>query len=229
MNFYSYKGQEPQGLPESIRLDDGSLITSLNELTEEQLHSYGFIGPVIKPLFDAETQKLVWNGNDYDIVNLNEQELSIIKSLEEESIRKGFRITDFWQQFRRTAFYYRLRKEAITNDLVSILYSEFISLSKEYSDINQYINKFFLILDFTEQEILSLSKVLDFYHLSPVPDEEYLSTYIYDFDIDDIVDTSTRPFASWKWNGTKWQAPVSYPTDGSSYVWNESTLSWDLV
>ena len=37
-----------------------------------------------------------------------------------------------------------------------------------------------------------------------------------------------KPFASWVLNETncQWEAPVSYPTDGKHYVWNEATNSW---
>lgn len=40
-----------------------------------------------------------------------------------------------------------------------------------------------------------------------------------------------KPFPSWKLD-TKtclWKAPVTQPTDGNFYVWNEENLSWDLV
>ena len=37
------------------------------------------------------------------------------------------------------------------------------------------------------------------------------------------------PFPSWTFNSTTylWDPPVSYPTDGKLYEWNESTKSWD--
>ena len=40
---------------------------------------------------------------------------------------------------------------------------------------------------------------------------------------------SPKPFDSWTFNTTtcQWDAPVSYPTDGKLYFWNEETLSWD--
>ena len=39
---------------------------------------------------------------------------------------------------------------------------------------------------------------------------------------------SPKPFASWVLNETtcNWEAPVSYPTDGKKYNWNEDTTSW---
>jgi len=40
-----------------------------------------------------------------------------------------------------------------------------------------------------------------------------------------------KPFNSWILNETTciWESPVVYPTDGNRYIWNESTLSWDLL
>jgi len=38
-----------------------------------------------------------------------------------------------------------------------------------------------------------------------------------------------QPFPSWilDEDTCRWYAPVLYPDDGSLYIWNEETLSWD--
>ena len=40
-----------------------------------------------------------------------------------------------------------------------------------------------------------------------------------------------QPYPSWGLNNDSciWEAPTDHPTDGASYVWNESTTSWDAV
>lgn len=40
-----------------------------------------------------------------------------------------------------------------------------------------------------------------------------------------------QPYPSWTLNTStyQWDAPVSYPTDGQYYQWNEDTTSWDLI
>jgi len=40
-----------------------------------------------------------------------------------------------------------------------------------------------------------------------------------------------QPYSSWTLNNTTylWEAPVSYPTDGQKYEWNEDTQQWDLI
>jgi hypothetical protein len=51
--------------------------------------------------------------------------------------------------------------------------------------------------------------------------------YIYNETLDAFI--PLRPFRSWILNELtcSWEAPVTYPTDGKMYTWNESTLSWD--
>jgi hypothetical protein len=41
---------------------------------------------------------------------------------------------------------------------------------------------------------------------------------------------SPKPFESWLLDEytCQWKAPVSQPSDGQRYLWNEETLSWDL-
>ena len=50
---------------------------------------------------------------------------------------------------------------------------------------------------------------------------------------DHVRDAFVPPqlYNSWTLNETtcQWEAPVSYPTDGQEYVWNETNRSWDLV
>jgi hypothetical protein len=40
---------------------------------------------------------------------------------------------------------------------------------------------------------------------------------------------SPKPFASWTRQSGKWVSPNPYPTDGFTYLWNESNLSWELA
>ena len=40
-----------------------------------------------------------------------------------------------------------------------------------------------------------------------------------------------KPFESWTLNEStcNWEAPVTYPTDGNRYEWNEDDQQWDLI
>lgn len=51
--------------------------------------------------------------------------------------------------------------------------------------------------------------------------------YTYRADIDAFV--PPQPFPSWTLDANaQWQAPVSYPTDGAMYLWDEATTAWVL-
>jgi len=52
--------------------------------------------------------------------------------------------------------------------------------------------------------------------------------YSYDLARDAFI--APKPFDSWLLDEETcvWESPVPYPTDGLSYFWNESTLSWEL-
>ena len=51
----------------------------------------------------------------------------------------------------------------------------------------------------------------------------------YDADKDAFI--GIKPFNSWVLNETtcRWEAPITYPTDGKPYVWDEDTTSWKEI
>lgn len=53
--------------------------------------------------------------------------------------------------------------------------------------------------------------------------------YTYDTTRDAFIPPKT--YESWVLNETSclWEAPVSYPTDGKLYVWNENDQNWQLI
>ena len=42
---------------------------------------------------------------------------------------------------------------------------------------------------------------------------------------------SPQPFESWTLNEESclWEAPVAYPNDGNSYIWNEENFNLDII
>ena len=50
--------------------------------------------------------------------------------------------------------------------------------------------------------------------------------YIYDPILDAFI--QPKPFSTWRLNKEtcRWQAPVAYPTDGQSYIWNDENQEW---
>ena len=53
--------------------------------------------------------------------------------------------------------------------------------------------------------------------------------YTYDETRDAFI--PPKPFNSWilNENTCQWEAPVTYPTDGKKYNWNEINQNWDIV
>ena len=51
--------------------------------------------------------------------------------------------------------------------------------------------------------------------------------YTYDRERDAFI--PPKPFSSWELNEDTclWEAPVAYPDDGETYIWNEENLSWN--
>jgi hypothetical protein len=52
--------------------------------------------------------------------------------------------------------------------------------------------------------------------------------YTYDAERDAFI--PPKPFDSWVLDEEtcQWEAPVPYPTDGFTYIWNESETDWEL-
>ena len=53
--------------------------------------------------------------------------------------------------------------------------------------------------------------------------------FIYDEERDAFI--PPKPFSKWVLNEDTciWEAPVSYPADGFTYVWNDNKGEWELV
>ena len=53
--------------------------------------------------------------------------------------------------------------------------------------------------------------------------------YIYDYEIDGFI--TPKPYPSWVLDTSTgyWNPPVPYPTEGKTYIWNETTQSWDVI
>lgn len=75
-------------------------------------------------------------------------------------------------------------------------------------------------------------------HINTLPDaSNWIQTFSeksgfaaigYTYDSTNNVFYGKAPFESWVLNKETWlwEAPISYPTDGKEYSWNEATISW---
>lgn len=68
MTLYTKSGSYPSSLPHRIRLSSGFTRTDPSQFTEEDIADAGYIPAPLQPEYDSETQRLDWNGSDWDIV-----------------------------------------------------------------------------------------------------------------------------------------------------------------
>lgn len=232
--LYSYKGQEPTSLPFRVRLDDGSTRTSLNELSPEELEVLGFVGPIVKPEFNGDTQRIEWVDGEYQVVQLTDDELNENKLKKLQEKKDNINYFQFWNSLVRTEVYKKLRILSSQSLEANTICTELISLfndakigQADQSSIQTCLNILFMNFQFNEEEVEEVWSImtqnnLDAYYT--IPDEEFLSTHTYNPNTCEIL--GPKPFNSWILANGKWEAPIPYPTDGKSYDWNEDNLNW---
>lgn len=71
--LYSFHGQEPDIIPERIRLSSGVTKTDSTTFSQADIEDAGFSGPYTKPEFDSSTHYIRWNKStlSYDIFELD--------------------------------------------------------------------------------------------------------------------------------------------------------------
>jgi hypothetical protein len=234
MSLYSYEGQEPTTLPFRVILKSGESRTSLNELSDSELNEIGFIGPITKPVFDEDTHKIEWDGLEYKILELTEEELLTKKEQEKFKRIQNIDYEVFWEKFICTRIYKKLRDSAFNSLQKNILYTEFLLVfgnarcgKENKGEVQNYINILFLSFEFLPEDVLNLQKIMEETHLIiqyDIPDEKYINEHYYDFITNTIV--RKKPFESWILSEGKWIPPSPYPKDGKLYFWNEEKKDW---
>lgn len=238
MLLYSYRGKEPSTLPFRIILEDGNTRTSLAELSADELESLGFSGPITKPEFDENTQRIEWADGEYHIIQLSDIEIkNRISQKENEILMQKIKNVDynlFWTSLINSNFYKKLRAAASQSLPANTLCTELIALFNDAKAgrpnefaIQQYMNILFFNFEFATEEVEELQDFMNNTNLDVIytlPDAKYLSSHTYDPESNTIVGPS--PFESWVLVNGKWEAPISYPSDGKVYNWNEDLGNW---
>lgn len=201
MELYSYRNQEPSPLPFRVTLDSGETRTSLSELRPEDLNEIGFFGPIIKPDYDNKTQKLVWNGLEYEVVNLSQEELDLISGMKESMLlyerRQNLNYILFWNELIKTNFYKKIRVLATQSLSANTICTEIISIFSDAKsgnpnkeEIQKYISIIFLTFNPTLEDIEELRLCMENSNLSlefNLPDEQYLKKHTYN-QVENIIE-----------------------------------------
>lgn len=199
--LYSYKNSEPTPLPQRFRLSDGSTRTSLYNLSQEELFSLGFFGPIEKPEYDESIQKIEWTGTEYVVSNMNDSEIQECEEKRQEKLLKDRRsnvnYAKFWEAIVETYIYTQIRNASATSLAANTICTEVISLFNDAKNGNPneekiqfYLNVMLLEFDFVLREVEVLESLMRVNNLDSVytlPDENFLVENTYDFASNSIV------------------------------------------
>jgi len=190
--LYSYLSQEPQPLPNRIRLSDGTKRTSLDELSSSDLLELGFTGPYIKPSCDSSIEKVIWSSEDlqYQIILLTQEELDAIAAQKLQSRIDNINYLNFWNDLIQSPVYNKLRLAASQDLSANTFCTELIALFSDAKNgnpntqaIQHYLNVLFFVFNFTSQERTEIENLLithDLVVLYTIPDQSYISSHTYD-------------------------------------------------
>ncbi len=232
MKLYSYKGEEPKELPFRIILDDGSVRTSLEELSDDELKNFGFV-LIKKPKYNKNFQKIVWKESKYEIIDLTDQEIEYKKREKKEKIKqdkiKNINYIVFFNDFINTNFYKKFRSCISKSKELIVIFNEFLFLLQyeknkieTNNNIQKYINIFFVTCEFSDEEMKEIKKLFletNINQLYSLPSKKFIKDNFYNFSTHTIIKNS--PFESWKLVNNQWKPPIPYPTDGIAYKWSE--------
>ena len=233
MDLYSYKGQEPKELPFRLNLESGGTLTSLNQLDPDFLESLGFAGPILTPSVDENTQKLEWNGSEYVVVDLTEDEINHIELLDKERRRENINYKSFKEKFLQTSYYQNLLDLSKTTIEAGFVLSQFINelndrvISEDKSDIQSIFSNLFFVMSPSQDDVNEIQLILEETNLDTthfVPDSNMLSGAFFDMEIGTVI--VNKPFESWVLIEGRWMSPIPYPTDNKFYYWDEQIKNW---
>lgn len=190
--LYSYQAQEPQSLPNRVRLTDGSTRTSLNKLSSSELLSLGFTGPYTQPSYNSSTEKVIWSSDDlqYQIVPLTQEELDALTAQELQNRINSISYLGFWNALIQSPIYNKFRFAAAQDLSANTFCTELIALFSDAKNgnpntqvIQHYLNVLFFVFDFTSQERTEIETLMNASNMSilyTLPAEEYITSHTYD-------------------------------------------------
>lgn len=86
--LYSYRGEYPkENLPERIRLSDGRTRTDSSTYTDEEISDAGYVGVSTAPTYNDRTHKLSWNGTDWQVDEMSQEEILHNTTLKWQDVR----------------------------------------------------------------------------------------------------------------------------------------------
>lgn len=122
MALYSYLNGYPQPLPFRIEVD-GLPRTDPATFTEEEIYKAGYRGPIEFPGYDGATERLYWNGDEFEVVPLTKEELD---AAAEQARRGRVNYEQLWQVLKTTSVYQTLRQAAASDLPANMICTELL-------------------------------------------------------------------------------------------------------
>lgn len=121
--LYSLLNAEPGPLPKRLKIN-GVTRTDSSSFTSEELNQAGYTGPFQKPSCDPVTQVVVWQGNDYAVVDLADSEIDKRRL---DAVKAGADYRGFWRALLASPVYTTLRTAAAADLTANMLVTELIA------------------------------------------------------------------------------------------------------
>lgn len=180
--FYSFKGNFPMELSNYWKFDDGTVRTDLQELSDEDLETLGWIGPIEMPSFFSpsyHTHSYEWNSDTllFDAIELNEFEKKrrVDYQIFWDNLIEGGLVGN-WETQEKTGTSYKTIKEYSKQSLeINTIVTEFINLISDakrgYANITAIQNSIYEILNtipLSQNELKELKDLFDFSGMSAI-------------------------------------------------------------
>lgn len=86
--LYSHNRNYPtSSLPNRIRLSNGLTRTDKNSFTEEEIADAGYVPVKDKPTYNENLQKVKWNGDDWEVIQLTQSEINTLITQQWQVVR----------------------------------------------------------------------------------------------------------------------------------------------
>ena len=155
-SLYSYNGNYPEPLPKVWEKPkpNSMIIENFDQLSNEELESYGWKGPIDVKSFLPYSQELIWDSNNCEYV---------VRDFSYDEIHKRIQYGSFWNIFIDSTYYTRIKEESKVSLEVNVIATELIALLMDAKNnnanapkIESSINEILRVFPPTQEEMQDL-------------------------------------------------------------------------
>tara|TARA_B100001063_G_C16759988_1_gene555419 strand:+ start:1393 stop:2163 length:771 start_codon:yes stop_codon:yes gene_type:complete len=240
--LYSLHGGFPKPLPEYVRLPNNAIRTSLETLSDEELSSLGFVGPITLPTYDEDTETLSWDSETHTakVIDLSVADKNYKSELKEYEKRGEIystsNLSKFFNEFKESDLYSRLLDDSLkdvnkvrvligfTQSLTSVVDGDIHHLQDAIDCLYGLSIKHSSKDDTEFRDLLNKYELLRSSGLA-IKEKSYFSDkdYYPKMNLMVIAVNENTIFPSHTWDAKNWKAipPQEKPDDGKNYEWDE--------